>query len=384
MFLTKVESRRQVTWRFKSDRFLKHLNYLGQAECENVPHGDTLKYSMSRVQPEALSGLREKMVKRILRMRCLEQYRLLGRYWLVAIDGTGQYWFKEKHCEKCLVKEIRPGVKIYYHHVLEAKLIFYNGLSLSLETEFIEKQPDKKKQDCEYNAFFRLAKRLKKTYPQLKICLSMDSLYANRPVMDLCKQNRWSYVITFKKGSMPDVYDWYGRIKKLHPENKSKLRFKEGIIQHYAWVSPLEHYSEDRIFHVLECDEDKRNGKKTKYVWLTDIPITQKNHQQIANYGGRLRWKIENQGFNMQKNGGYRLEHLYSTNERAMKNFYLLLQIAHFINQLIEKGSLLKKSFANGLGSIRNIAHQLLEDLRCIELDPSCLNVKFQIRMDSS
>ena len=53
---------------------------------------------------------------------------------------------------------------------------------------------------------------------------------------------------------------------------------------------------------------------------------------------GWLRWKIENEGFNTQKNGGYGLEHKYSrTSFNAMKNYYQCLQIAHIINQLAIK-----------------------------------------------
>ena len=43
---------------------------------------------------------------------------------------------------------------------------------------------------------------------------------------------------------------------------------------------------------------------------------------------GRSRWKIENEGFNNQKNGIYRIGHINSRNSTAMKNHYLLTQIA--------------------------------------------------------
>jgi len=36
--------------------------------------------------------------------------------------------------------------------------------------------------------------------------------------------------------------------------------------------------------------------------------------REIAQNAGRDRWKIENQGFNSQKHGGFALEHLYSHN----------------------------------------------------------------------
>ena len=51
---------------------------------------------------------------------------------------------------------------------------------------------------------------------------------------------------------------------------------------------------------------------------------------------GRGRWKIENQGFNRQKNWDGEIEHMCSWNENAQKNHYLMAQIADFIKQLYE------------------------------------------------
>lgn len=56
--------------------------------------------------------------------------------------------------------------------------------------------------------------------------------------------------------------------------------------------------------------------------------------------GGRLRWKIENEGFNVQKNHDYELGHKFSqASYEALQNYYLILQIAHMINQLVEKSA---------------------------------------------
>ena len=56
----------------------------------------------------------------------------------------------------------------------------------------------------------------------------------------------------------------------------------------------------------------------------------------LISHTGRLRWKIENEGFNTQKNHGYALQHKYArVSWRAAKNYYQCLQIAHLINQLM-------------------------------------------------
>jgi hypothetical protein len=72
----------------------------------------------------------------------------------------------------------------------------------------------------------------------------------------------------------------------------------------------------------------------------------------------------------------------------SRKVFYFLLQITHLIFQLIEKGSLFRKAFPNGLGSLKNIAFRLLEAWRNLRLSPSGFQQLYsgcyQIRFDSS
>ncbi len=94
--------------------------------------------------------------------------------------------------------------------------------------------------------------------------------------------------------------------------------------------------------------------------------------------------KIENEGFNVQKNRGFNLEHAYTRDATASKVFYFLLQIAHLIAQLIEKGSLFRKAFLAGVGSAKNIAFRLLEAWcnLCVSAEPihQMLDARCQVR----
>lgn len=78
----------------------------------------------------------------------------------------------------------------------------------------------------------------------------------------------------------------------------------------------------------------------------------------------RFRWKLENEGFNLQKNGGFALERAYSPRPGPIKNWYLLLQIAHFILPLPERGKLRGQAAARLFGSPRDSARRLAESLR--------------------
>jgi hypothetical protein len=83
-----------------------------------------------------------------------------------------------------------------YVYVLEANLAFHNGLSIPLMSEFLSygegdpdehKNSDEHKQDCERQAFKRLAERLKQYFPRLPVMVLLDGLYPNGPVMEQCR-----------------------------------------------------------------------------------------------------------------------------------------------------------------------------------------------------
>jgi hypothetical protein len=325
------------------------------------------------------------MVRAIIRSRALDGARLFGRFWLIAVDGTGRVTYNKRHCPHCLTMTV-GGKTRWYHNVLEAKLITPDGLALSVCTEFIENEgPEVSKQDCELSAFHRLAKRLGKDFPRLPICLLGDSLFACAPVFDVAREHSWRFIFTFKEGSIPTVFSEFEKLKTRCPENRAR-REDDEIVQEFSWVNDLEHAGH-RVA-VMECAEvKKKTGEVTRFVWITDMEVNHSNYRSIAK-GGRLRWTIENQGFNTQKNGGYGLEHVFCSDNDGAKNFYLLLQIAHMINQLLEKGSLLRTYIRRTFGGIRNLSRFLLEAFRTCVLGPDSLEAElaqgYQIRLDSS
>src|SRR5262249_55104059 len=113
---------------------------------------------------------------------------------------------------------------------------------------------------------------------------------------------------------------------------------------------------------------------------------------EVATVGGRQRWCIENQGFNVQKNSGLNMEHAYSEADH-WSAYYLLMQIAHILLQLLEKGSLLqqlaqqqdKNSAVAFFGSLKNIGEGLRESLRnLLWPNEAFATARKQIRLNSS
>jgi hypothetical protein len=347
------------------------------------PVHDTLDYFVGRSQPAGFAAVRTQMVRRLLRMKTLDAARLLGHF-VVAVDGTGWLSFRQPHCPQCLVRR-HEHYTSYQHQVLEAKLLGPEGLTVSLASAFIENadaplpgtaSAESWKQDCELSAFVRLAAEMKQNFPQLRLCLAGDGLYACGRVFQITQDNHWSYVVTFKEGHMPAVWRDFQSLLPLCPHNVREVSYRRGtqiVRQVYRWVKDLS-YTDDAgrtwTFHALQCQETVAD-QTTTFAWLTNLHVDAENVIAIANQGGRARWQIENQGFNRQKNGGFQLEHAYSEDPEKAKAYYYLLQIAHLLSMLMEKGAALRRlarevgqTPVQLFGSLKNIARRLLESLR--------------------
>lgn len=387
LFVFKLGSRRQLDFDLRdlSTQVLPNLNRLAGTEQESLPVDGTLDHFLGHLGWSPLADLRTRMTRRLIRMKALDDARLEGHF-VVAVDGTGWMCFRTRHCDRCLTQKHGDRV-VYLHLLLEAKLLGPSGVALSIGTEFIENvegrnavalpDTEQAKQDCELMALERLAPVLKADFPQLPLCLTSDSLYACGRALVIARANHWRFVFTFKEGRLPKVWEEFERLRDLSPENTLRLSLPEGTLQLYRWVNAMSYEDSDRrlhTFNALECVETAK-GVTTRFAWLTDFPLGPTTVAAIATKGGRARSRIENEGFNIQKNSLFDLEHPYSMNLERLKAYYLLLQIAHLILQLLEKGSLLRRlaglarqSVIALFGSLKNIARRLLEAFRYLPL----------------
>lgn len=392
MFVCRLGARRQIGHMFRGNGS-SAAKFQASYDVDTCPHGDTLDEAFRRTNPDQVQDVVTDMVRTLIRKKVLYPFRLLDRYFVIAIDGTGRLTFPERHCDHCMTVT-HHGKTTYYHPVLEAKLVLPNGFAFSIMTEFIENPGEHPtKQDCELKAFYRLSKRLKEAFPRLPLCLTLDSLFDGGPTMTICEDYNWKFMIVNKKGDIPYISDEFEALLPLAPENRLRLYTgtQNEIHQDYSWINDISYVDSKDDQHtvaVLECLETKPNLdgelETTRFKWVTNFTVKRNKVIALANEGGRIRWKIENEGFNVQKTGGFDLEHAYTWNFIASKIFYFLLQIAHLIAQLIEKGSLFRKAFPAGVGSARNIAFRLLEAWRNLRLSADqiqrMLAVRRQIR----
>ncbi|MBM4094198.1 MAG: hypothetical protein FJ276_33045 [Planctomycetes bacterium] len=376
-----AESRRDAA--SAEQRLRQNLNLLAGTDASDLMHGDTLNDYLIQLDPQYLASVPPRMARRLERMRALEDARLQGRY-LIAIDATGLWSWKQRHCDACL-HQTQDGVTTYYHLVLEAKLITPEGMAFSVCTEFIENvASDAQKQDCERGAITRLLAKLKVLFPRLPLCLLFDAFYANQTVLRLCRQYGWVWIISFKSGALPTAFREFQTLKELTPDQVLETRVA-GRYQRLSWVHDLEH--EEFRFTAFDCLTYNDDGEVVYFAWITNLTVRRDTVIALANHGGRKRWTIENQGFRNQKHQEYRLGHPYSDHPTALKNYYFLIQIAHAFVQLLARGRL-AGVFRRVIVSVRNLfrclADSLLHELIPAEaVDPVRL-AGIQIRFENS
>jgi hypothetical protein len=344
-----IESMQEMVEEFNEDECVKNIyRILGLEEKQYLPHYVTINECLSKLDTKELENIRKGMVYNLIRKKSFDDGKFMEKYWLVIVDATQLFCFRERHCEHCLTKTIKKGTAeektIYYHQVLEAKIVLGDDLVISIATEFIENEKENvSKQDCERNSFKRLSESLKKMYPRLPICLLGDSLYACAPVLEKCRKNECEFLIRYKDGSIPTLAEEYEEIKDMGEAEEEiveiekiyKRKPKIKAIHKMKWVNDLI-YSGHKVC-VMELQIEKEKKKWKEFQWVSSLRITGSRAYEFAETG-RKRWLIENEGFNIQKNYRYIITHANSLDYNAMKNHYLLTQLADVLLQLYENG----------------------------------------------
>lgn len=384
-----IASMQEMNDTFNEDECIKNIyKILGLEEKACLPHYVTINECLSKLDTGELEKIRKDMVYSLIRKKSFDDAKFLGKYWLVIVDATQLFRFNERHCEHCLTKTVNKGTDdektIYYHQVLEAKIVLGDDLVISIATEFIENEKENvSKQDCERKSFKRLAETLKKMFPRLPVCLMGDSLYACEPVFEICQKNNWEFLIRYKDGSIPTLAEEYDEISEMGEgeeevveiETIYKRKPKVKAIHKMKWVNDLDYNG--HIVTVMELEIEKENKKWKEFQWVTSMRINGKTACEFAETG-RKRWLIENEGFNIQKNYRYFITHANSLDYNAMKNHYLLTQLADVLLQLYENGI---KDIKIIKRTLEKISEGLLECLRKQSLTSEELQYeKMQIR----
>jgi hypothetical protein len=299
-----------------------------------VTCSDNAHVHASRVSAETVMRLPLQMVQQLLKRRLFDGARLFDHWYVVIFDGTVQ--------EKCRQGFRQDGKsssgQARYRYVLQAMILGPDGKVFSFCYEFIDMHdPVRDKEDCELETFKRLAPRIKAEFPRLPLCCVADALYGCQPVLDLCRQYDWKYVLTLKEGRQPTTWSEVLHLLPLHRANvlrvKPSPKDADGRLD-YRWLENImlgEH--ETNVILAGEITPETA----TLYAYLTNFGnLTPARVLDIA-ATGRERHRIEDT-FNAEKNHGIGLEHVFCADTNAAKNYYSMMQVAQILWVLVCHG----------------------------------------------
>lgn len=366
---------------FNTEQAIKNLSVICNQTLKEIPDWQTIQDVIEQLNYEEIDNIRKYMFKALLRSKMFDRLRYNGSIQLL-VDATGLTSFDYNLNGNCLTRTTSKKVKQngkettiqttkYYKYVLEAKVVFGNVV-ISIDSEWIENvenHTENQKQDCEVNAFKRMADRIKQNYPKLTFIVTGDALYATTPMINICNTKHWHYIFNLKKD----------RLKNIYEEFQDNINYKNEVTKENYFLSSGIQFKENSV-NALRYVENINNETIT-FNYITDLKVDNDNIVEIVKLG-RKRWKIENEGFNKQKNGTFNISHLCSRFENALKIHYLLIQIAHTIRQLLEFGSLVVKETKKFVTKkeISNLIINTLISSTITNLESSNLN--FQLRFD--
>ena len=321
-----------MTRTFNTENTIKNLSVICKQNFNEIPNWQTIQDVLEDLDIEEIRNIRKYIVKTLIRSKMFDKYRYNG-YFQVLVDATGVTCCDYNLNGNCIEKKYKSEKTKYYKYVLEAKIVV-GKIVISLDSEWIENsiiKSDKQKQDCEINAFKRMAPRIKKD-----------------------------------------------RLKQIFNDFEDDLAYENETTEKNYFLSTKIKYKTHKLNAVRYQEYQKE--KLVTFNYITNLKTNNHNIKNIIKMG-RSRWKIENEGFNEQQNGTFCISHLCSRNETALKIHYYLIQIAHIIRQLLEVGSIVLREMKL---QKKEVSSHIKNDLTTFNSTSkiNTIGTKFQLRFD--
>jgi hypothetical protein len=322
----------------------------------NRPPSDTyLRERLDELEPSFIRPAFKKIFAEFQRGKCLEEFEFLDGYYLLSLDGTGEFSSSKLSCEQCCKKEYKDGSITYYHQMLGACIVHpekSNVIPLCPET--IQNEDGSEKNDCERNAAKRFIENFKREHPHLKVIIIADGIASNAPYIRLLVANQMKYILGAKPGDHKFLFD----LANASEETKDyEIVDEKGVLHQFRYINdvPLNKSNPEVHVNFLEYMQTDSKGKETLFSWVTNIRINEGNVFAIMK-GGRARWKIENETFNTLKNLGYNFEHNYGHGKKYLSTVLcLLMLLAFLIDQVQEIACSLFKAVKKRAAAYRSI-----------------------------
>lgn len=325
-----------------SPSFLAHQRVLaqghGRSNCQTlfgisaIASDNYIRLMLDGAAPAAFDGLFLGALERVADADAMAPFQCLGGRVLIALDGTEHFCSRKITCEQCLHRRRSDGATEHFHAFLGASLVAPGHKKvLPLPPEFIAPQDGAEKQDCERNAAKRWLGKHAPALARYRPIYLGDDLFACQPIVDAIGHAGGSFILTCKPSSHPTIAEYLGGAE-LEEHRQTVVQRGKRVTHIYRWLSgvPLRGTKDAREVNWFSIEIRNAGGRKTYHnSFVTDLPITAQTVAELA-AGGRARWKIENETFNVLKTDGYNLEHNFGHGKRTLASVLVTLNLLAF------------------------------------------------------
>jgi hypothetical protein len=315
---------------YDQNRKILDQNLLNLYHINRPPSDTYLRERLDELEPSLVRPAFKKIFARLQRGKCLEGFEFLDGYYLLSLDGTGEFSSGTICCPQCCKKEHKDGCVTYYHQMLGACIVHPDRSNvIPLCPEIIQNGDGSVKNDCERNAAKRFIDHFKREHPHLNVIILGDGIASNAPYIRLLEGHKMKYLLGAKPGDHQFLFDAVDASEKTQ---YYEFRDENGFLHQFRYLNDiaLNKSNPDVRVNFFEYMQTDPKGKETLFSWITNIHITQANVFALMK-GGRSRWKIENETFNTLKNLGYNLEHNYGHGKKNLSTIFCLLMLLSFL-----------------------------------------------------
>ena len=357
----------------QSPSFLEHQRRLEagyvRSNCETlfglskIPTDNHIRDMLDPASPDLLYPVFSDVIEQLERTEGgLDVFRRLGGHTLIALDGTEHHCSRNIHCPQCSSRLRGKGEVEYYHAMLGATLVAPgHDKVIPLEPEFIVPQDGAEKQDCENRAAKRWLAAHSQRYAKLNPIYLADDLFSRQPLCEAVLATGGHFIFVCKPSSHPLIDEYITGID-LPVFEQTVRRGKQRAVHRYRWLCevPLRTGADALIVNWFEIEIIDAAGKTTyRNSFVTDLPVGLDNVVELAACG-RARWKIENETFNVLKNGGYNLEHNFGHGKQNLATVLVTLNLLAFaIHTICDIGDKLWRAARQKLGPRYNFFQKL-------------------------
>ena len=307
---------------------------------QKIPCDNHIRQTLDGVPPEHFDDVFISVARDLDRKGALRGMRRLGDRTLIALDGTEYFNSCKVKCSNCLTrtrhKDTDRETVEYYHSFLGATIVAPGqNTALPLPPEIIRPQDGARKQDCEINAVKRWLARIGTRLRGLNPLFLGDALLACQPVCDAIHGIGGNFILTAKPGSHKALYE---ELSRCRPRTLTRtvtrgVRKRRTYRYSYAWQEDLRIRDGAAAMPVTWASLEIRNMETGTITFrtavVTDLAVTQHNIEEIIACG-RARWKCENEGYNILKNG-YHLEHSFGHGKETLASLLLVMNLLAFM-----------------------------------------------------